>query len=152
MTDYFKLPSFPSFGVGFEDTFKRLSDMATAQVKSAGYPPYNIRKDGENKYVIEFAVAGFGESDLSIELDKGVLRVRGTVTRVEGDEDNLLYKGIADRPFDRQFALEDTVEVKNADLLNGMLRIGLEKMVELSPVKTIPINKEVKQASTKTVN
>lgn len=140
MNDFFG--KFPSFGIGFENVFRDLENMAKTATKSISYPPYNIRKDGENKYVIELAVAGFSEQDLVIELEKGNLIIRGEVSQDTAANDEYLYKGIAQRPFERKFVLKDTIEVKNAEIVNGMLRIWLEQMVELSNIKRIPIASE----------
>jgi molecular chaperone IbpA len=90
------------------------------------YPPYNIKKVDENKYVIEMAVAGFGKQDLELELQDGTLTIKGNVSSEDAD---YIYKGIAERAFTRQFTLADTVEVKNADLINGMLKIWLERFI-----------------------
>jgi molecular chaperone IbpA len=103
------------------------------------YPPYNIKKVDENKYVIEMAVAGFGRQDLELELKEDVLTVTGRTGTDEATE--YLYKGIADRAFTRQFTLADTVIVKNADLINGMLKIWLERFIpEEKKPKKIVIN------------
>ena len=76
--------------------------------------------------MIEIAVAGFGKQDIEVELQDGTLTVRGNVSSEEAD---YIYKGIAERAFTRQFTLADTVEVKNADLINGMLKIWLERFI-----------------------
>ena len=113
--------------VGFEPIFKRLSEIADAVPKIPTYPPYNIKKTGENTYVIELAVAGFGKHDLELELQDGTLTIKGNV--VSDDSSEYLHKGIAERAFTRQFNLADTVEIKNADLINGMLKIWLERFI-----------------------
>lgn len=112
--------------VGFEPIIKRLTEMAENMPKVPTYPPYNIKKIAENKYVIEMAVAGFGKQDLELELQDGVLTVKGNITT---DDADYIYKGIAERAFTRQFTLADTVEIKNADLINGLLKIWLERFV-----------------------
>lgn len=112
--------------VGFEPILKRLAEITETMPKIPTYPPYNIKKIDENKYVIEMAVAGFGKQDLELELQDGTLTVKGNVV---SDDSEYLYKGIAERAFTRQFTLADTVEIKNADLINGMLKIWLERFV-----------------------
>jgi molecular chaperone IbpA len=112
--------------IGFEPILKRLSEMSEAMPKIPTYPPYNIKKVDENKYVIELAVAGFGKQDLELELQDGTLTIKGNVSSEDAD---YIYKGIAERAFTRQFTLADTVEVKNADLINGMLKIWLERFI-----------------------
>jgi molecular chaperone IbpA len=112
--------------VGFEPILKRLAEISEAFPKVPAYPPYNIKKVSDTKYVIEMAVAGFGKQDLEIELQDGTLTVKGNVSSEEGE---YLHKGIAERAFTRQFNLADTVEVKNADLINGLLKIWLERFI-----------------------
>lgn len=114
--------------VGFEPILKKLAEISDTMPKIPTYPPYNIRKVDENKYVIELAVAGFGKQDLEIELQDGTLKIAGNVQNEETD-DNYIFKGIANRAFTRAFTLADTVEVKNADLVNGMLKIWLERFI-----------------------
>ena len=123
--DPFSLNTFPkqfNTTVGFDEILKRLATVPESLSKVTAYPPYNIRKIDENKYVIEIAVAGFGRQDLEIELKEGVLTVKGNLETKDNPLD-YLYKGIADRAFTRTFTLADTVEVKNADLINGMVKI-----------------------------
>ena len=85
-------------------------------------------QDTRNTYVIEMAVAGFGRQDLELEMQDGKLTIKGSVS-TSAEEQDYIYKGIADRAFTRQFTLADTVEVKNADLINGMLKIWLERFI-----------------------
>lgn len=143
--DPFSFPKQFNTTVGFEPILKRLAEMAETMPKMQTYPPYNIKKIDENKYVIELAVAGFGRQDLELELQDGTLTVKGSVNSEDGD---YLYKGIAERAFTRQFTLADTVEVKNADLINGMLKIWLERFIpeEKKPKK---INIGETESSTK---
>jgi molecular chaperone IbpA len=143
LTDYFKPARI--FGVGFEDTFRRLDEMATANTKAVlGYPPYNIIKTDENKYLIELAVAGFGKQDIEVELKDNTLLISGkTSSDVPMSETTqFLHKGIADRAFARTFNLADTIEIKNAELINGMLKIWLENII---PEHKKPRKIEVKQ-------
>ena len=135
--------------VGFEPMLKRLKDLGETLPKIPSYPPYNIRKVDDNKYVIELAVAGFGKQDIELELQDGVLTVNGKSLLDYQDKD-YLFKGIADRAFTRQFTLADTVEVKNADMLNGMLRIWLERFIpEEKKPKKINIGTEEPKAETR---
>lgn len=120
-----------AFGVGFDEIFKTVEEMATSTAKILGYPPYNIVKVDENKYLVELAVAGFGKQDIEIEFKDNSLVINGKISS-EPSEDNkseYLYKGIADRAFTRSFKLADTVEIKNAELINGMLKIWLENII-----------------------
>jgi molecular chaperone IbpA len=97
-----------------------------------GYPPYNIIKVDENKYALEMAVAGFGKQNIDIELANNTLTIKGGLNLDQLDPTNpgtYIYKGIADRSFTRKFSVADTVEVKNAELINGMLKIWLETII-----------------------
>jgi molecular chaperone IbpA len=142
---FFDPNTFPNFAkstVGFDSIFKRLNELADGLPKIPTYPPYNIRKVEDNKYVIEMAVAGFGKQDLELELQEGVLTIKGS-TSTDTDGEEFVFKGIADRAFTRKFTLADTVEVKNADLINGMLKIWLERFIpEEKKAKKININGE----------
>ena len=128
--------------VGF-DRFANLLDSAlrTESTGASGYPPYNIETVSENEYGITLAVAGFAEKELEIEVENGVLSVRGVKNAEEKEQHNYLYKGIATRNFERKFNLADFVEVKGAQLSNGLLNIALVKRVpeEMKP-KRIAIN------------
>lgn len=120
--------------VGADKILKNLSSAQEAYVKSAqNWPPYNIVKNDDNNYTIELAVAGFGKHNLDIEMANNKLIIKGGVTSHEPDiVDNTveyIWKGIADRVFTRTFTLADTVEVKNAEYINGMLKIFLENIV-----------------------
>lgn len=124
--DSFK--DFDKFFVGFEDQINRMQKMHDDITKNIpNYPPYNIRKVDDTHYTIEMAVAGFGQNEIDIEIDGGKLVVKGNVSQEA--EDNFLFKGIANRAFTRTFALNDQVEVKDAELFNGMLKIALERLI-----------------------
>lgn len=126
--------------VGFDDMFRRLADFGETLPKLSTYPPYNIKKTAENTYVIELAVAGFGKQDIELTLEDSVLTIKGQTSSDVADTD-YLFKGIADRAFTRKFTLADTIEVKNADLINGMLKIWLERFIpESKKPKKIDIN------------
>jgi molecular chaperone IbpA len=120
--------------VGADKVLKNLTNAQEAYAKAAGvnWPPYNIVKNDENSYTIELAVAGFGKQNLDIELANNTLVVKGGTSNELVDTSNpveYLWKGIADRVFTRKFTLADTVEVKNAEYINGMLKIFLENVV-----------------------
>ncbi len=115
--------------VGF-DRFANLLDNALQQHNhSNGYPPYNIETVEDNEYAITLALAGFDESDLDIQTERGVLTIRGKKADDDKDQRNFLYQGIATRAFERKFQLADHVEVVDAQLKNGMLTIKLVKEV-----------------------
>ena len=141
---------FDKFFVGFDDQFSRLQKIHDDITKNIpNYPPYNIRKTGDNTYTIEMAVAGFGQSEIDIEIDGGKLIVRGNVS-ADNEANDYLFKGIASRAFTRAFAIDDQIEVKDAELFNGMLRIALERLVpeEKKPKKVAVKTKGQKQMLT----
>jgi molecular chaperone IbpA len=120
---------FDRFFVGFDDQFNRMAKMHDDLTKNIpNYPPYNIKKTGDNTYVIEIAVAGFARQDIEIELDGGNMVIKGSAKNEE-EENNFLYKGIANRNFTRTFALEDQIEIKDAEMFNGMLKVFLERII-----------------------
>jgi len=119
---------FDKFFVGFDDQFNRIAKMHDELTKNIpNYPPYNIRKVEDSKYVIELAVAGFSKSDIEITLEDNKVVIKGT-SKDEAD-DNYLFKGIANRAFTRTFAIDDQIEIKDAAILNGMLKIALERII-----------------------
>jgi len=108
---------FDRFFVGFDDQFNRIAKMHDDLTKNIpNYPPYNIKKTGDNTYVIEIAVAGFARQDIEIELDGGNMVIKGSAKNEE-EENSFLYRGIANRNFTRTFALEDQIEIKDAKCL-----------------------------------
>ena len=112
--------------VGFDSMFDRLFGDIQRTETASGFPPYNIRKEEDEKYTIEMAVAGFSQEDLEVELKEGVLTIR---SKSEKEEKEYLHRGIAKRAFSRSFTLSDDIVVKGADLVNGMLTIDLERIV-----------------------
>jgi molecular chaperone IbpA len=134
---------FDKFFVGFDDQFNRLSKIHDDITKNIpNYPPYNIKKTGDNNYTIELAVAGFAKQDIEIEFADDKLIVKGS-TSDDADSD-YLFKGIAGRNFTRTFALNDQIEIKGAELFNGMLQIALERII---PEHKKPKKIEVKDTS-----
>ena len=131
----FDLHKFDPFTVGFDKVFKELQDSLE---KIPTYPPYNIKQVKDNKYVIELAVAGFSKSDIEMTLDGNKLVIKAATK--DDDSEEYLYKGIANRAFERTFTLADKVEIKDAELVNGMLKVWLENMVKVQDaVKKISI-------------
>lgn len=128
------------FFVGFEDQINKMQQLHNDLTKNIpNYPPYNIRKTGDNTYSIELAVAGFGQSEIDIEIDGGKLIVRGN-TSAENETNDYVFKGIANRAFTRSFAIDDQIEVKDAELFNGMLKIALERLIpEDKKPKKVPV-------------
>ncbi len=117
--------------VGFDDQFQRLARMHDDLAKNIpNYPPYNIKKVDDNKYVIEMALAGFTKTDIEIELNGDTLAIKNSTASDDKDSlDSFMFKGISNRAFTRAFTLGDNIEVQNAEMLNGMLRVFLEKVI-----------------------
>ncbi|WP_189608724.1 Hsp20 family protein [Saccharospirillum salsuginis] len=126
--------------------FDRMANLLDAALRTdqagTGYPPYNIEVTGENRYGITLAVAGFEEDELDIQVENGVLTVRGKKAASDDEKNrHFLHQGIAYRSFERKFNLADHVEVKGAELKNGLLNVSLVKEVpEAMKPKSIPIN------------
>lgn len=118
--------------------FDRMPQLMEAAMKGAdhsdGYPPYNIEKQGDDKYRISLAVAGFGPDEIDITAKENTLLVQGKTKSAEDDR-TYLHRGIAGRAFERSFQLADHIRVAGADLENGLLHIDLEREVpeELKP-------------------
>jgi molecular chaperone IbpA len=131
----FKAADLDKYFVGADKVLKSLANANDLMAKNIpGYPPYNIVKTGDNSYTIELAVAGFGKHNLDIELANNTLVVKGGLSVDDMAEETVnpvqyLWKGIADRYFTRKFTLADSVEVRNAELVNGMLKIFLEHVI-----------------------
>jgi len=114
--------------VGFDRMGSLIDSALRSQNESAGFPPYDIETTGEDRYAITLAVAGFEESELDIQVEKGVLRVRGKKAE-DSEQKSYLYRGIANRSFERKFNLADFIEVSGAELKNGLLTISLIKEI-----------------------
>jgi molecular chaperone IbpA len=133
---------FDKLFVGFDDQFNRIAKIHDDLTKNIpSYPPYNIKKVEDNKYVIEMAVAGFSKSEIEIEFADDKLIVKGNAK--EDEATDYLFKGIAARNFTRTFALNDQIEIKGAGLVNGMLKIALERIIpEHKKAKKIEVEDE----------
>ena len=115
------------YAVGFDRIFDNLSRYAADNVQSTGFPPYNIRKEGDYNYVIEMALAGFGKKDIEVEVADGTLSVRSV--KENSEDDSTVYRGISYRRFERKFTMADDIVVNGAKLENGMLTVELERVV-----------------------
>jgi molecular chaperone IbpA len=149
---------FDKFFIGFDDQFNKLSKIHDDLTKNIpSYPPYNIKKTGDNTYVIELAIAGFAKHNVEIELIDGKMIIKGNMaddsTYNSEKDQTYLFRGIANRGFTRTFALDDQIEVQNAEMFNGMLRVFLERIIpEHKKPKKIEVNdtSEVKVKKQKT--
>ena len=126
---------FDHFERMFEDDFRALS--------VPNFPPYNIVKTGKNTYDVELALAGYSKKDIDVSLEEGVLTIKSIKDADEKEvEDNngILHKGIAKRYFSKSFTIADDVEVKGAELKDGLLKVSLERIIpEHKQPKTIEV-------------
>ena len=122
------------FTVGFDDVFDHF-DMLSTQLPSmsaTNYPPYNIVKTGKYTYDIEVALAGYGKKDIDVTYEDSILTIKSIKdkeTKEVDDNEGMLHKGIAKRSFTKSFTIADDVEVKGAELKDGLLKVSLEKIV-----------------------
>lgn len=133
--------------VGFDLLLDSLAEKSRMFEKTwSNWPPFSISKPKENKYVIEMAVAGFGKQDIEIEVNGDNLSIKGKTQSTP--DTNYIFKGIANREFSRLFSIEDGIEVKGATLVNGMLKVFLERIVpEEKKAKKIEISDEADSVS-----
>ena len=122
------------YAVGFDRIFTQLNTYAANNATSTGFPPYNIRKEGDYSFVIDMALAGFSKKDIEVEVADGLLTVRSVKENDDDSiggkaEDSNIYRGISYRKFNRKFTLADDIVVNDASLENGMLVISLERVV-----------------------
>jgi molecular chaperone IbpA len=132
--------------VGFDRMFSMLDQLGGVEGSVPAYPPYDIERSGENAFRISVAVAGFTDADLSIETKENRLTIRGEKqTNDEEKTGDVLYKGIAERTFERGFQLADHVHVKGASLENGLLHVDLVREIpEAMKPRAIPITNSSK--------
>ena len=122
------------FTVGFDDMFEHFDHMVDhlPHLTANNYPPYNIVKTGSLTYDIEVALAGYGKKDVSINYEDNILKIESVKSKDEKeveDNDGVLHKGIAKRNFMKVFTIAEDVEVKGAELKDGLLTVSLEKIV-----------------------
>ena len=129
------------FFIGFNKELSRLN--SAYKTNSQSYPPYNIIKLDEDSYLVSIAVAGFSKDDIEVTLDDRTLLVKGELEdQTDGRKKypEVIHNGIAGRKFSRSFALGEYMEVTNADLKDGMLKIQIDRIVpEEKKPKTIKI-------------
>ena len=120
--------------VGFDPIFDRFESMFDdnffANQTHQNYPPYNIMKTGDYTYNIEIALAGFSKKDIDVSYEDGVITVKSIQeAKQDGDQTGVLHKGISKRMFTKSFSIADDVEVKGAELKDGLLTISLERII-----------------------
>ena len=121
------------FTVGYDNVFDRFESMFDNDhffSTTSNYPPYNIVKTGDYTYDIELALAGFGKKDIDLNYADSQLTIKSIKDeKAEEDADGVLHKGISKRQFSRTFTIADDVEVKGAELKDGLLKVSLEKII-----------------------
>ena len=132
--------------VGFDDMFdhfEHMMDDSFFRGSVANFPPYNIVKTGENTYDVELALAGFGKDDIIVEYKENMLTVKSKKQdkQEETDEDgNVIHRGISKRMFSKSFTIANDVEVKGAELKDGLLKVSMERIIpEHKKAKSIDI-------------
>ena len=138
------------YTVGFDDMFDHFEHMMGddgffVRNTMSNFPPYNIVKTGENTYDVELALAGFGKDDIIVEYKENLLTVKSKPNKDPADEvekydDGMQHRGISKRMFTRTFTIANDVEVKGAELKDGLLKVSLERIIpEHKKAKTIDI-------------
>ena len=122
------------FTVGFDDMFEHFDHMVDhlPHMTANNYPPYNIVKTGSLSYDIEVALAGYGKKDVSVNFEDNILKIESVKSKEEKeveDNDGVLHKGIAKRNFSKSFTIAEDIEIKGAELKDGLLKVSLEKIV-----------------------
>jgi molecular chaperone IbpA len=134
---------YPQF-VGFDNIFNELERLVdgTAPTRNTSFPPHNIIKLDDNKYVVEMAVAGFGQDEVDVELQDGTLIVKGE--KKDQTEVDYVYRGIATRSFTKSIRLNDSIEVRGAQFKDGILKIALENIIpEHKKPRKVEFSKEL---------
>ena len=120
---FFSTPMARQF-VGFDSLFNELNEMAAR--KESNYPAYNIAKEDEEHYRIEVALAGFSSDDISIETEKGMLKIEANKTEARAD---YIHQGIAQRGFSKMFRLAEHMKIDDALFVDGILTIALHREI-----------------------
>jgi len=117
--------------VGFDSVFDHFESMFNESPSlRTNYPPYDIVKTDEHSYVIELAVAGFSKKDIEVTVENGVLTVESDRKgNAESSGQEIIHRGISKRYFKKSFSISDDVEIRGAELTDGLLRISMEKII-----------------------
>tara|TARA_B100000427_G_C15122961_1_gene426613 strand:- start:142 stop:579 length:438 start_codon:yes stop_codon:yes gene_type:complete len=117
--------------VGFDSVFDHFESMFNESPSlHTNYPPYDILKTDEHSYVIELAVAGFSKKDIAVTVENGVLTVESDREgNAESSGQEIIHRGISKRYFKKSFSISDDVEIRGAELKDGLLRISMEKII-----------------------
>ena len=129
MRSAFDFSPFRRSTVGFDRLFDMLESSGLGQGQE-NYPPFDLIKAGDNDYRIELAVAGFRPEEIDITAQQNVLVVSGRKSEESEEKgSDYIYRGIANRSFERRFALADHIQVRGADLKDGLLSIALRREI-----------------------
>ena len=131
--------------VGFDDMFdhfEHMMDDSFFRGSVANFPPYNIVKTGEYTYDVELALAGFSKDDIEVHYENNMLTVKSKQKdKAEAkDSDGVIHRGISKRWFSKSFTIADDVEIKGAELKDGLLKVSMERIVpEGKKARTIEV-------------
>ena len=133
----FDLAPFYRNSVGIDRLFDRIVSQIDASASTGNYPPYDIVKTGEDRYEIRVAAAGFQQGEIEVEFHEGQLIVKGSHDSSIKPEVEYLHHGISNRNWVRTWPLSEYIEVKSADMRDGILTVELERIVpeSLKPKK-----------------
>ena len=130
--------------LGFDKFFDDVEKLLTMDIQKSTFPPHNILKLDDTRYIVELAIAGFSKDEIDISVNAGVLTVKGEKEDKESDV-QYLHKGIGTRSFTKTITVADTIEVKGAEFIDGILRIGLENIIpEHKKPRKIEIGNDLK--------
>jgi molecular chaperone IbpA len=130
--------------LGFDKFFDDVEKLLTMDIQKSTFPPHNILKLDDTRYIVELAIAGFSKDEIDISVNAGVLTVKGEKEDKESDV-QYLHKGIGTRSFTKTITVADTIEVKGAEFKDGILRIGLENIIpEHKKPRKIEIGNDLK--------
>jgi molecular chaperone IbpA len=130
--------------LGFDKFFDDVEKLLTMDIQKSTFPPHNILKLDDTRYIVELAIAGFSKDEIDISVNAGVLTVKGEKEDKESDV-QYLHKGIGTRSFTKTITVADTIEVKGAEFIDGILRIGLENVIpEHKKPRKIEIGNDLK--------
>ena len=130
--------------LGFDKFFDDVEKLLTMDIQKSTFPPHNILKLDDTRYIVELAIAGFSKDEINISVNSGVLTVKGEKEDKDSDV-QYLHKGIGTRSFTKTITVADTIEVKGAEFIDGILRIGLENVIpEHKKPRKIEIGNDLK--------
>ena len=130
--------------LGFENFIRDVEAILNETKPVGNFPPHNIIKADDNKYVVELAVAGFAKDEIDIQVQEGNLTIKGE--KKDKDESTYLHRGIGTRSFTKVIAIADTIEVRGAEIKDGILRVGLENVIpEHKKPRKIEISNDLKE-------